>query len=167
MKDKLLGNTTKSLAIVVVCLSLIFTVTILNVMTKEKTVETEVPLAVETGNFSEADFPLDGELSSVVFSVGDKLSGTATITNCCGKNVHVVSNGYMPCAYLHSSSDTKQHPELDSRWEGHLRTNTKLSNGFVYELTEPGTYVLYVHYYLEVNGVVLKSELEDIIIEVK
>jgi hypothetical protein len=118
-------------------------------------------------DFSEADFPLDVDLSGVVFSVGDKLSGTATITNRCGKNVIVTSNGYMPCAYLHSSFDTNKHPERDSGRVELLRANGKLSRDFVYEFTEPGTYVLYVHYYIEVKGVVLRSALEDIIIEVK
>jgi hypothetical protein len=32
---------------------------------------------------------------------------------------------------------------------------------------EQGTFVLYVHYRIEVNGVELHSELDDIIIEVR
>jgi len=150
----------KCLIIVVVCLSIVFVVSVLNFMSKDR---------IDGGTvFSEADFSLEVDLSGINFSVGDKLSGTATITNMSGKNVIVTSNGYMPCTWLHDISDThQQHPERDSLCVERLRVNDNLIQGFVYEFTESGTFVLYVHYYIEINGVELCSELEDIIIEVK
>ena len=153
------GNVYKGLIIVVVvCLSLVFVGMCLNVTLKNKIVES---------SFSELVFPLDVDLSGMVFSVGDSLSVTATITNVSGKNVVVVSNGYMPCVYLCNVFDTRSHPEPDSISREMLKSNGKLSRDFVFEFTECGVYVLYVHYGIEVNGVWLSSELDDIIIEVK
>jgi len=150
----------KSLIIVAaVCWSFVFLISVLNVMSKVITDNETI--------FSEGDFPLEVALSGTTFSVGDKLSGTATITNRSGKNVIVTSNGYMPCTWLHDISDTHQHPERDSLCVERLRVNDNLSQGFVYEFTESGTFVLYVHYHIEINDVEIRSELEDIIIEVK
>ena len=91
-----------------------------------------------------------------------------TITNTSGKDVKVVSNGAMPCTYLCSvNNETRNHYERMSRTEQILKVGDNMSTTFVYDATERGTYVLYVHYRIEVNGVELRSELEDIIIEVK
>jgi hypothetical protein len=151
----------KSLIIVVVvCVSLVFVVGALTNGFEN--------LVVSGGVFSEADFLLEVDLSGSVFSVGESLTGNATVTNISGKNVRVVSNGYMPCTYLHSASDTNNsHPERESLCIEILRANDNLSGSFVYEFTEPGMYVLYVHYYIEVNGVWLSRALEGSVIEVK
>jgi hypothetical protein len=149
------------LAFVVVCLSVIVIMSALTVETKRNFVDKSVEINV-------TDFPLAVDLSGVVFSVGDNLSGTVTVTNMCGKNVWVVSNGYMPFACLFNISDTDRvRDERMSMWEGILKTDGKLTQSFKFELTEPGTYVLYAYYSIKVNGVGLYSALEDIIIEVK
>jgi len=146
---------------VVVCLSVIVIMSVLTVVTKRNFVDKDVEVNV-------ADFYLDVTLSGRVFSVEDKLSGTVTVTNGCGKNVWVVSNGYMPSACLFNISDTDRIcVEPMSKWEGVLKANDNLSQGFEFEFTAPGTYVLYVYYRMEVNGVGFYSALEDIIIEVK
>jgi hypothetical protein len=143
----------------VTCCIIIVTLSLLTFIPKDDFSETD---------FSEADFPLAVVLSGRVFSVGDKLSGTVTVTNMCGKNVWVVSNGYMPSACLFNISDTDRvRVERMSMWEGILKADGNLSRGLEFELTEPDTYVLYVYYSIEVNGVGLYRALEDIIIEVK
>jgi hypothetical protein len=148
-----------SIVVIMVCLSLVFTILVLNVASEEDFSDT---------NFSVVDFPLDIDFSNNVFHVGDKISGIITITNRNGKDVKVVSNGYMPCTYLHSINDeTHMHPERMSRAEQILKTDKKMTQNFEWEAKDIGTYVLYVHYSIEVNGVELYSELEDIIIEVK
>jgi len=115
-----------------------------------------------------ADFPLDVEVSGVVFSVGDKLSGTATITNTCGKNVIVESNGYQPSVALFNISDTdRPHIEPMPYYKEILRPNGKISQDFVFELSNPGTYALSALYRIDVNGVWLFNRIDDIIIEVK
>lgn len=156
------NNVYKSLIVVivvVVCLSLVFVVGVLTNGFEDLVVSDEV--------FSEADFPLEVALSGTVFGVGDSLSVNATVTNMSGKTVRVVSNGYMPCVYLRSISDTTMHSDPDSLRVEILKNNDNLSRDFVREFAEPGIYVLYVHYGIEVNGVWLSSELEGIIIEVK
>ncbi|MCL2643615.1 MAG: hypothetical protein FWD52_08950 [Candidatus Bathyarchaeota archaeon] len=118
--------------------------------------------------FSEADFPLEVDLSTAVFYVGDKVSGTATITNKSGKDVTVFSNGHTPCIYLHKVNTTSVHVETDAGRGEVLKAGGKMTSVFNREVTEAGTYVLYVHYNIRVNGrIELCSELEDIIIEVK
>jgi hypothetical protein len=149
------------IVVVVVCLSLVFVGLFLSGVF-------EGGLVVSDGVFSECDFLLEVDLSGRVFNVGDSLSGTAAITNVSGKNAQVFSSMYMPCTCLHNISETNMHPEFDiARNRVILRADDKISRGFVYELTESGMYVLYVHYYVEVNGVGLSGELEDIVIEVK
>jgi hypothetical protein len=142
----------------VVCLSLVFVMVILNVMFKDKSSET---------SFSEADFPLEIDLSSTVFHVGDKVSGTITITNRCGEDVTVVSNGAQPCAYLHRANETFDHVETKLYFSQTLKAGGKISRDFNWPVNEVGTFVLCVHYGIEVNGVWLSRELENIIIEVK
>ncbi|MCL2257408.1 MAG: hypothetical protein FWC14_04315, partial [Candidatus Bathyarchaeota archaeon] len=139
--------------------SFIFAIMVLNVMSKDDFSDT---------NFSEADFPLEIDLPNTVFNVGDKISGTVTITNRSGKNVEIRSNGAMPCTYLHSNNDTSHnHPEMRGIKYHVLKAYDKMSRDFEWEAEESGTYVLYVHYTIVVNGVELRSELDDIIIEVR
>jgi hypothetical protein len=74
----------------------------------------------------------------------------------------------MPCTYLHSNNDTSHnHPERTGLKYHVLKAYDKMSRDFEWEAKESGTYVLYVHYTIVVNGVELRSELDDIIIEVR
>jgi hypothetical protein len=154
------------LVFAVVCLSILVILSVFTVITKCDFVDQNVVVDV-------AVFPLDVDLSGVdvdlsgvVFSVGDKLSGTATITNNCGKNVIVESNGYQPAVWVFNISEERQYIELSPLRTELLRANGKLSKDFMHEFTEPGTYVLCVRYVLKVNGVALSSVFENII-EVK
>ena len=159
---------------VVVCLFVIVIMSALIVDAKRNVVDEDIEINVD-------DFPLEvelyvngllleGDLSGRVFSVGDKVSGTVTVTNMCGKNVRVVFKRDMPAAWLLDISDTVDGPRIETMphpVEKILRPNDKLTQGFEYELTEPGTYVLYVHNTMRVNDVLISCALEDIIIEVK
>ena len=149
-----------SIIVLVVCLSLIFAIVVFNIVPKDD--------LYSDVNFSVADFPLEIDLPTTVFNVGDKISGTVTITNTSGKNVKVRSNGEMPCIYFHNFNDTSnKHPERGGFSYQTLKIGDKMSNIFEWETIERGTYVLCAHYRIDVNGVELRSELEDIIIEVK
>ena len=145
--------------VVVVCLSFIFAIMVLNVMSKDDFSDT---------NFSEADFPLEIDLLNTVFNVGDKVTGTATITNKSGRTVEISSNGYTPCAYLHYATTDNYHADIDNIHFTVLKAGDKITTVFSQEVDEAGTYVLYLHYCIEVNRCVrLYSELEDVIIEVR
>jgi hypothetical protein len=99
--------------VVVICLSLVFAITVLNGLSNDDFSDT---------NFSEADFPLEIDLDSTVFNVGDKIPFTTTITNRSGKAVKIVSNGYMPCTYLRNiNDDTIGHAEFTGRAEQILK----------------------------------------------
>ncbi|MDR2720262.1 MAG: hypothetical protein LBC03_05625 [Nitrososphaerota archaeon] len=119
-------------------------------------------------NFDKADFPLEIDLPTTVFNVGDRVSGTATITNKSGRTVEVISNGYMPCVYLHNANTTIEHGHLDSIYFEVLKPGDKMTTVFSREVTEAGTYILETHYEIRINRhVEFYSELENIIIEVK
>jgi len=156
IKSRLYGI---SVIVAVVCLSLVSIIAISNIMSEYNFRNTK---------FREADFPLDIDLSKTIFNVGDKISGIVTITNRSGKNIDIISNGAMPCTYLHNIKDTTYiHPERMGRGVAqNLKTDDKMSENFEWIAKESGTYVLNVHYRIEVNGVELRSELEDITIEV-
>jgi len=155
IKSRLYGI---SVIVAVVCLSLVSIIAISNIMSEYNFRNTK---------FREADFPLDIDLSKTIFNVGDKISGIVTITNISGKNVAIVSNGAMPCTELYNIKDTTRfHPERMGRVCQNLNAGDKMSQVFDWEPKESGTYILRVHYSIEVNGVEFRSELEDIIIKV-
>jgi hypothetical protein len=108
---------------------------------------------------SEKDFPLEVDLSKTSFS--------PTIMNRSGKDVNVSSNGEMPCVFFHEVNDTITHGETTERVDQILKENEKMSRVFEFEATEPGTYILYVHYRIEVNNIAIQDKIDDIIIEVR
>jgi len=112
------------------------------------------------------NFPLTNDLTKKTYSVGEKISFNAEITNKSGSDVVIVSNGYMPCAYLHLQSDTTSHCEFSPHAEDNIDINQKLTKHFEYTPTEAGTYVLEIHYRIEIQGVTLEKNLDNIIIEV-
>lgn len=152
--------------IIVLAVSLSFNVaiTVLNVIPKDN-YRSDINFA--DANFSEVDFPLEIDLTNTVFHVGDRVSGTVTITNKSGRTVEVISNGYMPCVYLHNANTTINHAHVDSYWLEVLKSGGTMTTVFNREVTEAGTYILEVHYEIRVNkSVELYSKFEDIIIEV-
>jgi hypothetical protein len=116
---------------------------------------------------SEKDFPLEVDLSKTVYSVGEKISFSPTIMNRSGKDVNVSSNGEMPCVFFHEVNDTITHGETTERVDQILKANEKMSRVFEFEAAEPGTYILYVHYRIEVNNIAIQDKIDDIIIEVR
>ncbi|MDR0373480.1 MAG: hypothetical protein LBI79_08000 [Nitrososphaerota archaeon] len=120
-------------------------------------------------SISVKDFPLEVDLCNTVFNAGEKISFTATITNKCGKDVNVSSNGFMPCMYFHEINDTDYiHVETTELHEEVLRANDKMSRAFNFTMTKPpGTYVFYVHYRMDVEGVGTIRDGVELIVEVK
>ena len=144
--------------VLVVCLSFICAIAVLNGVSKDDDFRNGVSKDDDFSEaiFSESDFPLELDLNSTVFNVGGKISGTVTITNRSGKDVTVVSNGAMPCTYLRNTNDnTSRHVERSGIAQQILKIDHKMSKNFEWIAKESGTYVLYVHYCIEVNGVIV------------
>lgn len=144
---------------VVVCLSLGFVGLSLNRIQEED-------LVVSEKTFSEADFPLEIELANTVFKIGDRISATASIVNKSGKDVEVVTNGQMPCLGLYNVNDTTVHSHTSMAVPQILKVGDNLSRDFLYEVKESGTYVLYVHCDMVINGSSIWAE-KEITVEVK
>ncbi|MDR0373141.1 MAG: hypothetical protein LBI79_06250 [Nitrososphaerota archaeon] len=138
---------------IIICFSLIVAIFVLTSAQKEK---------VSTKNF-----PLEINLTNNIFNVGEKITFTAIITNKSGRDVNVSSNGEMPCAFFHHSNDTINHGETTMLVEQVLKANEQMSQIFEYTAIKSGTYILDVHYSIEVDGVELCDSLGDIFIEVK
>jgi ligand-binding SRPBCC domain-containing protein len=138
---------------IIICFSLIIALFALASTQKEK---------INTKNF-----PLEIDLTNNVFNMGEKITFTAIITNKSGRAVNVSSNGEMPCAFFHHSDDTINHGETTVLVEQVLKANEQMSRVFEYVAIKSGTYVLDVHYSIEVDGVELCDSLGDIFIEVK
>ncbi|MCL2691782.1 MAG: hypothetical protein FWE56_05990 [Candidatus Bathyarchaeota archaeon] len=166
------------IAVVVVCLSLVFAMVFLNVKSKTDYVKT---------SFSEKDFPLEIDLVNTVFRVGDKISFKATITNNYGEDVHIATNGMQPFVLLlRSTADMDDRCDYgqtsDPLTHEILKAGNKISKTFEQEIKEPGTYILQVRYSMEAyddNDVsdcyvagervvtIIQNALEDITIHVK
>jgi hypothetical protein len=99
--------------------------------------------------------------------VGEKISINATITNKVGKDVNMSSNGEMPCVFFHNVKDMTTHVESTERVDQILKANGKITRVFEYEAIESGTYILDVHYRIEVNNIAIQNKIDDIIIEVR
>ncbi len=106
-------------------------------------------------------------MAKKVFSVGEKISFNATISNKSGKDINFSSNGEMPCVFFHSINETLIHGETSVRVDQILKANDKIARGFEYEAFETGMYVLDVHYRVEVNNVAIHYKIDDSLIEVK
>jgi hypothetical protein len=161
------SNAYKILVAAVVCLSFIIAIAILNSMSKDDFSETN---PVETNpvetNFNETDFPLEVKLPKKIYKEGDKISGDAIITNRSGKTVTVETNGAMPCTLFRGLGQSYNHVEIKPSALHTLESGDKISRVFEWEAYAVGTFILYVHYNIEVNGVRLSSE-KEIIIEVR
>ncbi|MCL2642950.1 MAG: hypothetical protein FWD52_05525 [Candidatus Bathyarchaeota archaeon] len=152
--------------VLVVSLSFNVAIAVLKITPKDNVVHSDVNFS--DVKFSEADFPLEIDLDSTVFNVGDRVSGTVTITNKSGRTVYVASNGYMPCIHLRKPNDTSNHAHIDTYYGEYLKPGDTMSTIFNQAVNEVGTYTLEIHYEITINRhVQLYSELEDIIIEVK
>ena len=116
----------------------------------------------QRATISEKDFPLEVDLGKKDFSLGEKISLDVTITNRSGKDVNISSNGEMPCVFFHNINDTTTHGETTERVDQILKANDRISRVFMYEASETGTYILDVHYRIDVN-----DKINDIVIEVK
>ncbi len=127
---------------VVVCLSVIFVALVL-------------PILI---------FPLDANLSGYVVHVGDKVSGTVTITNKCGFDVTVESNGYQPCLSFYNVMDKYNHVELVPWAKQTLKAGDKMVCPFEYEVAEAGIYLLDTHYSIVVNGYPINTFRFNIVI---
>jgi hypothetical protein len=123
--------------------------------------------SLKATNFSQKDFPLEVDLGKRVFTLGEKITFSATITNKSGKDVNVLSNGEMPCAFFHNINDNTTHGETTVGVYQILKANDKISRVFEFEASETGTYILDVHYCIGVNQVWIQDKIDDIIIEVK
>src|SRR4030067_502876 len=125
----------------------------------------DTPKQTSTDNYfdiSEKDFPLEADLGKKAFSLGEKISFNATITNKSGKDVNVSSNGEMPCVFFHKINDTTTHGETTRRVDQILKANDRISRVFEYETSETGTNILDVHYRIDVNSVAIHDRIDDI-----
>ena len=137
-----------------VCLSLLFIIAALSVGSKENLDETEITI-------EKTDFPLEIDVHNYVFNMGEKISFNATITNKCGKDVTVGSNGFMPCMFLHDINDTEAiHVETTMLRIETLKANDTMSRAFEYKFVDPGTLVFDVHYSLDIDGVIIEDKIE-------
>ena len=155
---------------IVVCFALICTIVALNMPEKnpyELAVVSDEDSDGEWLVFSEKDFLLEANVSKTVFNVGEKIFINATLTNISGRAVTVEPMGYyMPCVYVY---DNAKYPHLLflPRYWRFLEPNDKMVHDWPFEFEEIGTYVFGVHYDIEVNGIRISDELDDIIVEVK
>jgi hypothetical protein len=141
---------------VVVCLSVGFVWLNLNRVS-------EGNLVVPGEAFSEADFPLEVDLANTVFKIGDRISATASIVNKSGKDVEIISNGRALCLGLYNVNEPTNHLHTTMAVPQTLKMGDKLSQDFLYEVKETGTYVLYVHYDIVINGSPICAEKEIIV----
>jgi hypothetical protein len=116
---------------------------------------------------SEKDFPLEVDLNKRVFALGEKISFNAIITNKSGRDLNISSNGVQPCTFFHNINDNIAHAEISVLVFQMLKANEKMSQSYMYEPTESGTYILEVHYHFNINNVEFKNELANINIEVR
>jgi hypothetical protein len=119
-------------------------------------------------SLSEKDFPLEMGLCNNAFNIGEKVSFNATITNKSGRDVCVVSNGFMPCCYVYNiDGTTYPHIETTMRTEQILKAYDQMQKIINHTFDEPpGTYIFEIHYNLEVDGIEIRDKLE-LTIEVK
>jgi hypothetical protein len=110
--------------------------------------------------------PLDANLSSgYVVHVGDKVSGTVTITNKSGFDVTVQSNRFQPCLSFYNVMDKNNHAEpLLPLTSQTLKAGDKIVRPFEYEVTEAGIYLLNTHYSIEFNGYPINTFRFNIVI---
>jgi hypothetical protein len=116
---------------------------------------------------SEKDFPLEIDLTKTDYHVGEKIVFNATITNKSGRDFNVSSNGAQPCTFFHNINDNITHGEICPLVFQLLKSNEQISRNYEYEPTEPGTYILEVHYHFNINNVEFKNELANITVEVR
>jgi len=131
------------------------------------TIASEELVDGEEVKISEKVFPLEVDLQKTVFNVGDRLMCNASIANNAGRDVFVVSNGYMPGFFFYDINYPID-PAFTMMWAGRtLKANDTMTRAIDFTIVEPpGTYVLEVLYRLEVDGIELTDKLETII-EVK
>lgn len=130
--------------------------------TKLSTIE-----ALQKTTFSEKDFPLEIDLGKKVFSLGDKISFNATITNKSDKDVNMLSNGLQPGAIFRNINDNRAFGETSEGFYQVFKANEKITQVYEFEANETGTYILDNHYLIRVNEVWIHDKMDDIIIEVK
>jgi hypothetical protein len=112
------------------------------------------------------DFPLEVDLDRSVFYVGENISFTASIINRSGRDVNTTSNGFQPAAWFYNINDTPIFAEPSMAAFQYLKPNEKISHTYDFKATEPGTYVLYVRYYIGINNVSFNQH-QNITIEVR
>ena len=139
--------------VAVVCFIVIFTISVLMLLSK--------------GSFSEEDFPLSVDLDKTVFNVGEKIFFNAAIINESGKDVNMSSNGEQPCVFFHNINDNITHAEITVLVYQTFKANEKITRTFEYEPIETGTYILDAHYSIMVDDIRIQNRIDDIIIEVK
>ncbi|MDR0964094.1 MAG: hypothetical protein LBM60_05720 [Clostridium sp.] len=116
------------------------------------------------------EFPLTIELDKTQYKAGDTVTFTLTITNQCGKDVNLYSNGAMPCADFQNIENRLPHAEITPLYMREFQKNEKLSREFSYLVEDAGTYILDAHYEIAINNSDLNSwfreKLDDIEITV-
>ena len=139
--------------VAVVCFIVIFTISVLMLLSK--------------GSFSEEDFSLSVDLDKTAFNVGEKIFFKATIINKSGKDVNMSSNGEQPCVFFNNINNNITHVETCLLVQQIFKANERITRVFEYEANETGTYLLDAHYQITVDNIAIKNKIDDIIIEVK
>jgi hypothetical protein len=121
----------------------------------------------QTTTISQKDFPLEIDLGKKVFTLGEKISFNATITNKSGKDVNMFSNGYQPWAVIHNINDNSTFAETSERVDQVFKANEKITQVYEFEFNETGTYILEANYNINVNEVRIQDKINDIVIEIK
>ncbi|MDR2203151.1 MAG: hypothetical protein LBE76_02395 [Nitrososphaerota archaeon] len=113
-------------------------------------------------------FPLETSVSGYVFHVGDKISGTATITNKSGIDVHAVHSVGSPCIHINNINNVSSYiHHLLHPIEEIMKTGDKLSLDFTYECTESGLYIVETHAECKINNYPLWHRNYTIVIVLK
>ncbi|MDR2204202.1 MAG: hypothetical protein LBE76_07940 [Nitrososphaerota archaeon] len=111
-------------------------------------------------------FPLETSVSGHVFHVGDKISGTATITNKSGFDVHAVYST-APCVHTYNINDRPNYIHPLFVFNRVLKAGDKLSLDFTYEFTESGLYIVETHAECKINNYPLWYRNYNVIIVLK
>jgi len=102
-------------------------------------------------SLSEKEFPLKINLNQNTFVLGEKIFFTAKITNRSGKDVDIATNGEMPCFFFRADSGSTIHGVKTVLISQILKANETMDRTFLYTPFAAGTYILDVHYRIEVS----------------
>jgi hypothetical protein len=138
--------------VAVACIAIVFSASAITLYDSQRTLTAK-------------DFPIEVDLNRSVFYVGENVTFTASIINRSGRDVNISSNGVQPAAWFYNINDKPIFAEISPLAFQYLKPNEQISRTYEFKTTEPGTYVLYVHYHIGIN--VWFEQYRNITVEVR